>query len=346
MTSTYPMGFPAKKFGWKGTSFNQVIAIIQYNTYNKTKPQVLTPLRLRKALPLKIYRKELSYDNNKSSKTCSRTSMKIADFDRPGNNIVSEVKQLYHTNSLVASLDINPTKISAENGLCTNIAATCGLSPQNNARKRCRSAGMMPRKFNAFRNNDNIYASSTQQYLTSRNMTIKQNEFNYIRKGDSGLTPGPGLAASNIYSPSGLNHCCQPYISAANNNNSFSYVWIDKNTYPITIPDGIYDIASLNQIFQTLMIQNNTYVLDVKLNKYTFMNISYNTRTGSTILYTGIPAAGSSQNTLTLLGYTLPVGGNYGSFTAGTTIINATTTNSNYQYGATYFIVPNNGFAD
>ena len=65
MTSTYPMGFPAKKFGWKGTSFNQVIAIIQYNTYNKTKPQVLTPLRLRKALPLKIYRKELSYDNNK-----------------------------------------------------------------------------------------------------------------------------------------------------------------------------------------------------------------------------------------------------------------------------------------
>jgi len=350
MASDYPIGFPTKEFGWKGKPFFQVIATIQHNRYSRRNPPNLTPHQLRKAFPLKIYRKEIFSISNitKYAKTCStRASMKIDDFDRPGNNIVSEVPQSYHINSLVATVDVNPTTLSAENGACNNIATTCGLSPQYNAKKRCRSSGIIPKKFDKFRNNANIYATTTQQYLTSRNRTIKQNEFNYIRKGDSGLVPGPGLAASNIYSPAGLNHCCQPYISASNNNNTFQYVWIDKITYTITIPDGIYDITSLNQIFQTLMIQNKTYVTDVTFNKYTFMNISYDTRTGSTILYTGIPAIGlSGSPSLNTLYYSLPNGYSNPSFNNNTTLDNTPGIPPNYSFGATYFIIPNTKFAD
>lgn len=337
MGSTYPMGFPQKEFGWKGKPFSQVIATIQYNKKNAPK---LTPQRLRKALPLNLYRKEIhNIAGQNYAKNCStRVSMKIADFDRPGNNIVSENQQPYYSNGLVATLDINPTTLSAENGKCNNIAATCGLSPQNNARKRCRSAGMIPRKFDARRNNG-VYASSTQQYLTSRNRTIKQNEFNYIRKGTSGFIPGPGLAASNVYSPAGLSHCSQPYISAGNNNNTFQYVWIDGTTYTVTIPDGVYDIAGLNQVFQTAQIKNNTYFIGSNNSKITLMNISYDTRNNSTVLYTGVTNTNS--------GYSIPNGAtnwyNILGFPTSNPIPQAPPT---YTLGATYFIVPNTLFSN
>ena len=340
MGSLYPMGFPQKEFGWKGSSFSQVIATIQYNKKNAPK---LTPQRLRKALPLNLYRKEIhNISGQNYPKNCStRISMKIADFDRPGNNIVSENQQTYYSNGLVATLDINPTTLSSENGKCNNIAATCGLSPQNNAKKRCRSAGMIPRKFDTRRNND-VYASSTQQYLTSRNRTIKQNEFNYIRKGSSGIIPGPGLAASNIYSPAGLSHCSQPYISAANNNNTFQYIWIDRTTYNVTIPDGVYDIAGLNQVFQTAQIQNKTYFIDSNNNKITLLNISYDTRTNATVIYTGTityrsdyVAAGTWATTWQSGNYTGPI---------SNPIPNPAI--SGYTLGVTYFIVPNTLFSN
>ena len=338
MGSLYPMGFPQKEFGWKGKPFSQVIATIQYNKKDSKK---LTPQQLRKALPLNLYRKEIhNISGQNYAKNCSsRISMKIADFDRPGNNIVSENQQTYYSNGLVATLDINPTTLSAENGKCNNIAATCGLSPQNNAKKRCRSAGMIPRKFDARRNND-VYASSTQQYLTSRNRTIKQNEFNYIRKGSSGIIPGPGLAASNVYSPAGLSHCSQPYISAANNNNTFQYVWIDGTTYTVTIPDGVYDITSLNQVFQTAQIKNNTYFIGTNNSKITLMNISYDTRTNATVIYTGTityrldyTAAGTWATTW-----------QFGNYTSIPDPIPPVI--SGYTLGATYFIVPNTLFSN
>jgi hypothetical protein len=339
MGSLYPMGFPTKEFGWKGKPFSQVIATIQYNKKNAPK---VTPNQLRKALPLNLYRKEIhNISGQNYAKNCStRVSIKIADFDRPGNNIVSEVQPLpYYSNGLVATLDINPTTLSAENGKCNNIAATCGLSPQNNARKRCRSAGMIPRKFDTRRNNG-VYASSTQQYLTSRNRTIKQNEFNYIRKGTSGIIPGPGLAASNIYSPGGLSHCSQPYISAGNNNNIFQYVWVDGTTYTVTIPDGVYDIAGLNQVFQTAQIQNKTYFIDSNNNKITLLNISYDTRNNATVIYTGV----TNKNS----GYSIPNGATNWYNISGFPTSNPTpqAPNPNYTLGATYFIVPNTLFSN
>ena len=133
---------------------------------------------------------------------------------------------------------------------------------------------MTPRKFNTVRNND-TYSSSTQQYLISRNRSIKQNEFNYIRKGNSGYIPGTGLAAANIYSPSGLTHCSLPLISPNNQNNTISYYWIDTQLYTATIPTGYYDVTSLNNAFHTQQLLNRTYLTDRDGNNVFLLNISY-----------------------------------------------------------------------
>lgn len=275
MANTYPMGFPTKYFGWKGKPFYQIIASIQLNTNSAAK---LTPQQLLKPLPLKIYRKEIN-----TPRLCnSRVSTKIFDFETPGINHVSETLQ---SNGLVNTIDINPTTLTAENGKC-NTPSAC-FSPQNNARKRCRSAGMIPRKFNLNKNND-TYCTSTQQYLVSRNRTIKQNEYNYIRKGDSGLIPGPGLAAQNVYSPAGLSHCYKPTISVANNNNNINYLWIDGNQYTATIPDGMYDVVGLNKAFQAQQFNNRTYLTGPNNNNVFLLIISFDIPTNTVILIANV----------------------------------------------------------
>ena len=338
MASTYPMGFPTKYFGWKGKPFYQVIASIQRNLNNAP---TLSLHQLRKPLPLKIYRKEIVPIKNQTfPKNCNtRVSTKISDFDTPGNNIVSrKLSALYSSNGLVNTIDINPTTLSGENGVC-NTPTACMLSPQLNARRRCRSAGMIPRKFNTTKNND-TYSTSTQQYLTSRNRTIKQNEFNYIRKGDSGMIPGPGLAASNIYSPAGLSHCAQVTISPANNNNIINYYWIDKSAKTATIPTGAYDVNSLNAAFQAQQIINQTYLTDANNNKIFLLNITFDTKTQSVVLIANVASNTSYPKTV----YSDPAG-----FLNG---INYPTTDPSIStpgfpnvYGATNFTIsPNNNF--
>jgi hypothetical protein len=333
----YPMGFPTKIFNWKGKSFFQVIASIQKNQNNAPR---LSIQQLRKPLPLKLYRKEIhNISGQNLPKSCNvRTSTKISDFDIPGNNIVSEISKTY-TNGLVNTLDVNPTSLSAENGSC-NTQNNC-FSPAYNARKRCRSAGMIPKKFNKNKNND-TYSTSTQQYLTSRNMTIKQNEFNYIRKGTSGIFPGPGLAASNVYSPSGLSHCYQPMISAENKNNVITYIWIDKVQYTATIPDGIYDINSLNAAFQAQHIINKTYLIGPNNSKVFLLAISYNTNTQSLILIANVASNTSYPSAF----YTAPNGATW-STSSNYPSTDPTPTAYPPVFGATYFIIsPYTKFAD
>ena len=274
--SNYPIGFPQKNTGWKGKTLFQVMATIQKNS---NKSSNLSLSQIRKALPLKIFRKEIHNINGQTvMKNCSgRISTKITDIDMPGSTIVSEIPHTY-SNGLVNTLDINQTTISAENGAC-NTANNC-FSPAYNARKRVRSAGMIQKKFNIDNNND-TYSTSTQQYLISRNRTIKQNEFHYIRKGNAGLIPGPGLASSNIYSPSGLSHCYQPFISDSKKNNTFRYKWTVSGSttiFTVTIPDGKYDIFALNNAFQTAQYTNKTYLISSGRNIF-LMNLTYDTNT-------------------------------------------------------------------
>jgi hypothetical protein len=160
-------------------------------------------------------------------------------------------------------------------------------------------------------------------------MTIKQNEFHYIRKGNAGFMPGPGLGTTNIYSPSGLSHCYQPVISAANNNNTFSYKWTFLNNapvnYTVTIPDGKYDPFTLNTAFQTAQLKNKTYIISPGGTNTFLLAIGYDTVQQSITLIANI----ASQ--VKYAGYTDAYGAliNW----SGSTI-------------STYFTILNNKFAD
>ena len=55
-------------------------------------------------------------------------------------------------------------------------------------------------------------------------------------------------------------------ITTALTNNTFSYNWIDNlgvaTTYTITIPDGLYEVSTLNQYLQFKFIQNGHYLVN------------------------------------------------------------------------------------
>lgn len=55
-------------------------------------------------------------------------------------------------------------------------------------------------------------------------------------------------------------------ITSVFRNNTFSYNWINgagvATTYTITVPDGLYEIVTLNQLLQFTLIQNGHYLVD------------------------------------------------------------------------------------
>jgi len=259
---------------WKGKTLEQVVSSIQKNEGTQSNLQIH---QLMRAQPLKLYRREIA--SNPSNSCNVRTSTKIENINMPGSTIVSET---YTGNGLVGSLHLDESTNSAENPPACK--SECIFSPEANARRRVRSSGMIPKKHNINKNNDQ-YCTSTNQYLVSRNRTIKQNEYNYIRKGNSGVEPGTGLSKSNIYSPAGLSHCYQPEVSAINNNNHFQYLWVDGATYDVFIPDGKYDVDALNQVFRNQMTTNEHYFIDSSGKKVFLLNISYNNLTEQVILY-------------------------------------------------------------
>jgi hypothetical protein len=70
-------------------------------------------------------------------------------------------------------------------------------------------------------------------------------------------------------------------ITSAQGNNQFSYIWIDGREITITIPDGFYDIASLNDFLHFVMVQQGHYLTDSNGNYYYFITFVINTSTYS-----------------------------------------------------------------
>jgi len=133
---------------------------------------------------------------------------------------------------------------------------------------------MIKRKFNEGKNDDTYYTSSSQ-YLTSRNRTFVQNQFNYIRKGDSTAKPGSNLSSANVYSPNGTNHCLKYFIPA---DTSFGYKWVNATTYQVAIPAGYYTLDDLNRKFKQAMFANLHYFIKDPAGRTTEFysdNISY-----------------------------------------------------------------------
>lgn len=61
-------------------------------------------------------------------------------------------------------------------------------------------------------------------------------------------------------------------ITSEFNNNTIQYVWIDgagvQTTYTIKIPDGLYEVNTLNQLLQYTFIQNGHYLVNSGQNVY------------------------------------------------------------------------------
>jgi len=262
---------PIKYTSWKGQVFYQVSSFLKQNQNNSSNA---TTSQFMRSMPLKIYRKEIV---SQEPKPCNiRTSVKIEELDRPGSTVVSKTNPC--SNGLVNIKTNDITECRSKN---------CNINmPDYDARRRVRSAGMIRKKYNPNKNND-TYCTSSNQYLVSRNRTFAQNQYNYIRQGDPTVKPGSALSKSNVYYPNGISHCVQPYISSANNNDTFSYVWIDNSTYVVTLPEGQYDTNQINVVFQNAMYNNTHYFIDEATeSSHYLLNMTYDNQSNKVVLQT------------------------------------------------------------
>ena len=65
-------------------------------------------------------------------------------------------------------------------------------------------------------------------------------------------------------------------ITAANQNNTYNYTWVNGVSYSVVMPDGFYDAASLNNFLHFTMIQNKHYLIDTTGNFVYFLTLTTN----------------------------------------------------------------------
>lgn len=205
---------------WKGKTFSQITATLRRNGLFDSQTDEITPALALKPGPIKVYRKEIA---SVSQNTCNpRTSVHVFDFDTPGNNIVNSKIE----NGIINTIDPTLPNIRGEypGSACdscftnTNLESRY-LSAENNARRRVRSSGIIKRSFTTNKNINNLkYYTNTNQYLDSRNKTFQQNEYHFLRVGDTSSLPGTAAATDNAYASNTVAHCASadgdPLISA------------------------------------------------------------------------------------------------------------------------------------
>jgi hypothetical protein len=273
MNTTPKLGtFPYPLISWKGKTLKQITSSIRPNGKVNASLKIQNHNLFRPG-PLKIYRREIA---SVTSSACNvRTSASIDEFDRPSGSIINSSATVQ--NGLVNTLDDTFPKNTCEKpGTCSVF-----LSPSENAKRRVRSSGMIKRQFDISKDND-TYCTSTSQYLESRNLSFKQNQYNYIRQGNSNAKPGDSLSSANAYSPNGISHCKKYTVTTPI---TFQYQWIDASYYTVTIPIGYYTVENVNQILHQTMATNRHYYISLSNNISVFLlNIGYNDITNMTEL--------------------------------------------------------------
>ena len=237
---------PTSIIQWKGRTFNEVVTVKKKN--NSTIPNMF------KANPLNIYRRELNTDN------CNeKINASIFMMETPGATIVNSKSTNCSGSQQVVDFHYNENK-------CESPCSVPGLpfSKSGDALRRVRSSGMNNRKF----------YSSTKQYLESRSRTHNQNQYFYVRQGDDTVEPGTPGASQNVYSSNSSTHC-ETYTFALDT--TFEYQWIDGNYYTVTIPQGKYYDAELNNVLQNVMVSNLHYIVEKIGNvRHTLIRFFYN----------------------------------------------------------------------
>lgn len=120
-------------------------------------------------------------------------------------------------------------------------------------------------------------------------------------------------------------------ITAAYGNNVLQYIWVDGSVNTITIPDGFYDIQSLNDFIHSVMISNLHYLIQTSNGYYVYL---LTITTNTTYYAVSLNTFGINTTLATARGWTKPPG-------AAWNIPTITT-----QYIYPMFNILNNGFQD
>ena len=309
---------------WKGRTLNQITSSIQRNgTVNAN----VGKSNIFRALPLKIYRREIATNNTDQPKCSkSRYSSSIDVFNQPGGSIIlsagepeQEVVGQFNTLENPAPGNLNETYGCDSRGSGANGGSNSSYNcAENNARRRCRSSGIIKRVYDPTRS-EIAYFTNTNQYLVSRSKTFQQNQYRHIRPNDISIVTNP-MQSKEIYSPNGISHCPKAHI--VEGANVFYYYWIDAsggngdfstippnpsspghaNWYTVTIPPGYYDVHSLNSAFETAMFENTHYfVYTPTHSKHFLMKMIYNNTNNCVEIQTFSSASVPASS------YTLPI---------------------------------------
>jgi hypothetical protein len=186
---------------WKKETFTQLLPSVQLNK-NTT---IITPYNLRKAGPLKLYRKEIALFKPHSKS--SRLGITIKAFESPNGYSIS--------NSTVTS-DFILTLNKKETGLKDNCSSTnIYFNPQENALKRIRRSGIIK----------GDYSVDHTQYLNSRKISFQQNTFHYEND-------------NVIYKPNNDNFACEGAVSSSSFLLRKKFNTIRTNTNKLLKPYG------------------------------------------------------------------------------------------------------------
>ena len=247
------------RVSWKGHTFNQIIT--------KMKKNAGSIVGLNKFLPppVKNYRREIDTEDN-----CSRATISLADFFRPGATIVNSA-----TDAGVYTVDVNLTNDSTEKP----IMGACSIRAEN-AKRRLRSGGNIKQTLSQ---NSSIckYYTSSGQYLENRNLGFEQNNYRNLRIGEPTFSIGIPSTRQNVYMPNGISRKPKVQITGFNTEEFplFKYRWVNGIEYNVTIADGEYNLEELNQVIIDIQVKNYHYLIDLHVNrvKIIFIKFVYDT---------------------------------------------------------------------
>jgi len=260
---------------WKGKTLTQITSLFKKNVADMSFN--IGNANLFRANPVRLHRREIATPVDNVS--CqSRVSSSIDVFNQPNGSIINSSTTIQ--SGLVNTLDDTfPNNTCEKPGSCITYVAANGqtvglLSASDNAKRRVRSSGIIKKQFDISKNND-TYCTTTKQYLNARNISFQQNQYNFIRQGNSQAKPGSSLSSANVYSPNGINHCKRYKIVT---DVSFQYQWIDANFYTVDVPEGYYTVDDINALLQKTMAANFHYYIVTSshnINETVFFNNSY-----------------------------------------------------------------------
>jgi len=302
------------KVSWKGKTINQITSSIQKNKLNDG---AIKRDNIFRALPLKIYRREIATNIPKQTACAnSKISNSIDELNRPGGYIITSPSGVLNYDGketdvngivtdwcgLVNVIETPQPSNSTQTYECqgANTSYTCA---ETNARRRCRSSGIIKRTYDPARS-EMSYFTNSNQYLVSRSKTFSQNQYRHVRVNDVSIVTNP-LVSKEVYSPNGISHCQKFVLSSPL---TFGYYWIDvtvfnvANLTTVTIPAGSYDVHDLNAAFESEMIKKYHFFIYSHTNANVFlMKIIYN-NTNERIEIQTFPSSNVSNSS-----YLLPI---------------------------------------